>query len=56
MCFSPEASFTVGAALLPAGVYCTQAAVRKDARFVPLRWFPWPLAFSRSPKASYGAG
>ncbi len=40
MCFSPEASFGVGTALLPAGVYCTQAAVRKDPRFVPLALVP----------------
>jgi hypothetical protein len=40
MCFSPEASFTVGAALLPAGIYCSQAAVRKDARFLPLALVP----------------
>src|ERR1700722_772357 len=40
MCFSPEASFAAGAALLPAGIYCTQAAVRKDPRFVPLALVP----------------
>jgi hypothetical protein len=40
MCFSPEASFTVGGALLPAGIYCTQAAVRKDPRFVLLALVP----------------
>ena len=40
MCFSPEASFTVGAVLLPAGIYCTQAAVRRDARFVFLALVP----------------
>ncbi len=40
MCFSPQASFAVGAALLPAGAYCTQAAVRRDMRFVPLGLVP----------------
>jgi hypothetical protein len=40
MCFSPEASFAVGGALLPAGIYCTQAAIRKDVRFVPLALVP----------------
>jgi hypothetical protein len=40
MCFSPEASFAVGTALLPAGIYCTQAAVRRDPRFVPLALVP----------------
>ena len=40
MCFSPEASFAVGGALLPAGIYCTQAAVRKDPRFIPLALVP----------------
>jgi hypothetical protein len=40
MCFSPQASFIAGAALLPAGIYCTQAAVRKDPRYVPLALVP----------------
>ncbi|HEX4143525.1 MAG TPA: DUF6629 family protein [Pirellulales bacterium] len=40
MCFSPQASFIAGAALLPAGIYCTQAAVRKDPRFIPLALVP----------------
>ncbi|HTU25147.1 MAG TPA: hypothetical protein VMF30_07105, partial [Pirellulales bacterium] len=40
MCFSPQASFTVGAALLPAGIYCTQSAVRKNIGFVPLALVP----------------
>jgi hypothetical protein len=40
MCFSPQASFIAGAALLPAGVYCTQAALRKDPRYVPLALVP----------------
>lgn len=40
MCFSPQASFAAGAALLPAGVYCLQAAVRRNRRFVPLALVP----------------
>ncbi len=40
MCFSPEASFAAGTALLPAGIYCTQAAARKDSRFVLLGLVP----------------
>jgi hypothetical protein len=40
MCFSPQASFIAGGALLPAGIYCTQAALRKDPRFVPLALVP----------------
>lgn len=40
MCFSPEASFAAGAALLPAGIFCLQAAVRKDVRFLPLAAVP----------------
>jgi hypothetical protein len=41
MCFSPQASFIAGTALLPAGIYCAQAAVRKDPRFVPLALVPF---------------
>ena len=40
MCFSPQASFAAGAALLPAGIYCTQAALRKNSSFVPLGLAP----------------
>jgi hypothetical protein len=40
MCFSPEASFAAGAALLPAGVYCAQAAIRKNMRLIPLALVP----------------
>ncbi len=40
MCFSPQASFAAGAALLPAGIYCTQAAIRKDPRSIPLALVP----------------
>jgi hypothetical protein len=40
MCFSAEASFTAGAVLLPAGVYCLQAAARKKPRLLPLAAVP----------------
>src|SRR5262249_39162470 len=40
MCFSPEASFLAGAALLPAGCYCVQSAFRKDLRYLPLAVVP----------------
>lgn len=40
MCFSAEASFTVGTALLPAGTYCVAAAIRKRPRFLPLAVVP----------------
>jgi hypothetical protein len=40
MCFSAEASFTVGAVLVPAGVYCLQAAARKQPRLLPLAVVP----------------
>jgi hypothetical protein len=44
MCFSATASFAVGAALLPAGVYCTRMAVRKGRAYLPLAAVPF--AFS----------
>jgi hypothetical protein len=44
MCFSAEASFTVGAALLPAGGYCVHAAWRKGMALLPLALIPF--AFS----------
>ena len=40
MCFSAEASFTVAAGLLPSGVYCLQAAARKDRRLLPIAAVP----------------
>lgn len=43
MCFSAQASFAAGAALLPAGVYCAATALRKDRRFLVLALVP--LAF-----------
>jgi hypothetical protein len=44
MCFSAEASFVVGAGLLPAAGYCLKSAIRKDRRYVPLAVVP--LVFS----------
>lgn len=43
MCFSAEASFAVGGALIPAGVYCVRAAWLKQPRLIPLALMP--LAF-----------
>jgi len=44
MCFSATASFAVGAALTPAGVYCVRSAFTKDIRYLPLALTP--LAFA----------
>jgi hypothetical protein len=44
VCFSPEASFAVGGALVPAGAYCLHTARTKDPRLVPVALIP--LAFS----------
>jgi hypothetical protein len=41
MCFSAEASFTASAALLPAGIYCVHAALKKGAGLVPLALIPF---------------
>src|ERR1700687_4440539 len=40
MCFSAEASFTMGAALVPAGLYCVQSAFRKNIALLPLALVP----------------
>src|SRR6266545_2494887 len=44
MCFSPEASFAVGGALIPAGVYCVRAAWAKSPRLVPVALVPFAFA------------
>ncbi|MDB5309924.1 MAG: hypothetical protein JWO38_4126 [Gemmataceae bacterium] len=44
MCFSPEASFAVGGALVPVGGYCLWAAWRKARRLLPLAVVPVLLA------------
>src|SRR5579862_5811777 len=44
MCFSAEASFAVGAVLLPAGAYCVQTALRKNRSYLVLAAIP--LCFS----------
>ncbi|MBI1913585.1 MAG: hypothetical protein HYS12_02340 [Planctomycetes bacterium] len=36
MCFSPEASFGLGAVLLPAGAYCVRTALKQKASWLPL--------------------
>lgn len=40
MCLSASVSFAVGSALLPAGVYCLHAALRKDRRYLLLAFVP----------------
>jgi hypothetical protein len=40
MCLSAEASFGVGALLVPASVYCVRAALRKDVAYLPLAAVP----------------
>ena len=40
MCFSAAASFTVGAALMPAGIYCVSAALRKKPSHLGLAVVP----------------
>lgn len=40
MCISAEASFIVGAVLLPAGVYCVRGALRKNRSFLALATIP----------------
>jgi hypothetical protein len=41
MCFSAEASFTVGGALLPAGGFCIASALRKRPKYLPLAIVPF---------------
>lgn len=40
MCFSAEASFIVGAALLPAGAYCIRASAAKDSSYLAFAVVP----------------
>jgi hypothetical protein len=40
MCFSAEASFGVGAVLLPAGLYCVNGAVQYRVAYLPLGIIP----------------
>ena len=44
MCFSAEASFAVGAVLLPAGIYCAKTALRKGRRYLGLAAIPFFFA------------
>jgi len=41
MCFSPEASFALGAVLLPAGAYCVRIAIKRNASWLPLAITPF---------------
>jgi len=47
MCFSAEASFAAGAALLPAGAYCARIAVLKRPTYLPLALFPAFFGFQQ---------
>ena len=47
MCFSAEASFAVGAALLPAGIYCTAVAARRRPAYLPLAVIPIVFSFQQ---------
>ena len=40
MCFSPEVSFAVGGALIPAGAYCLRATWSVAPRLLPLAAMP----------------
>lgn len=44
MCFSPEASFAVGGALVPAGAYCVRTAWLKYPRLLPVALMPFAFA------------
>lgn len=47
MCFSAEASFTVGAALVPAGVYCLWSAALKKPSYAGLAAVPLIFGFQQ---------
>jgi len=47
MCFSPEASFAVGGALLPTGAYCLWSALAKGRRYLPLAFVPLGLGLQQ---------
>jgi MFS family permease len=56
VCFSAEASFVTGAVLLPAGVYCTVAAVRKNRSYLPHAVAPLLFAVQQFAEAGVWAG
>jgi hypothetical protein len=47
MCFSAQASFAAGAALLPAGLYCVNVALRKRRAALPLAVVPLVFSFQQ---------
>lgn len=47
MCFSAEASFAVGAALLPAGAYCIRRALQVRIAYLPLAVIPVVFAIQQ---------
>jgi hypothetical protein len=40
MCFSPSASFTATAFLIPTGIYACQVTIQKDSRYLPFALIP----------------
>jgi hypothetical protein len=47
MCFSAEASFATGAALVPVGVYCVRVALQRDSRYLALAVSPLVFALQQ---------
>ena len=47
MCMSAEASFGVGAILIPAGTYCVASALRKNTAYLPVAAIPVFFAFQQ---------
>jgi hypothetical protein len=56
VCFSAEASVATGVLLLPAGVYCTAAALRKNRSYLPLAVVPLLFAVQQFAEAGVWAG
>jgi hypothetical protein len=48
MCFSIEASFATGAALLPAGLYCVRTSLLQDRRYLALAVMPLVFALQQA--------
>jgi hypothetical protein len=56
MCFSAEASFAAGAALLPVGAFCVHRAIRRDYRFLPLALTPVAFAVQQAAEGTVWLG
>ena len=48
MCFSAAASFGVSAALVPAGIFCTQRSIRHNRAYLPLAVLPLIFAVQQT--------